>query len=79
MGIISDIVDLIKLILQLFRGDWKPLKDEDVPNWVRKVAKKLYHKRNKPLGTKAHFIGRTFFYRVWYKGNKDWKFYRRIK
>lgn len=80
MSIIAEVIYLIRESLNLFRGDWEKLKYDEVPSWVLKTAKRNYYKRRRnPTGKKYHFIGRHFFYRVWYNGRKNWIFYRKRK
>ena len=67
-------------LLRIFRKDWNKLKSNEIPNWLLKRVRKHYKKRRHLRGKKSHFIGKTYFYRVWYRGGRrDWVFYRKKK
>ena len=79
MGILKEIIETINSILQLSQGGWTKLKDDQVSAWLLRSAKKRYRHYRNPIGRRYHFIGRKFFYRVWYRGKRDWVFYRKKK
>lgn len=76
MGLISEIIDLLKLII---RQDWQKLKEYEVPHSVYKKAKKRLHEKSAKIGDKIHVVGKHFFYKIWFKSKHNWVFYRRKK
>lgn len=80
MGLIEEVLFIFRLLLELFTGGWKKLKSNEVPYWLVKRARRHYRKRKNLRGKRSHFIGKTYFYRVWYRGGRrDWVFYRKKK
>ncbi len=79
MGITSELLDFLNNFFKWTDAGWEKLNEHKVPAWVLKKAKKRYNSMKNPLGNRSHFIGKTFFYKVWYRGKRDWVFYRKKK